>query len=551
MLTYVLAWIVGLGSLVIYLAAFFFPEVHRKNDFIWSGVGLFYALVLWVYAERITGGLLLGQTASVALLSWLSWQTLKLRRELTLPEQQTQLPDSGAFRARIGGMTSKLQGALAKLPIPGVAAKLPEQASGFSSKLNERGQETQTPITPKFDGEPAAKTISQPSSPADSASSVVVNPAPEAVTSEVIQEEVLAEALSPTEAIAAKDQVETPPTAAEEEEAVAETIKETQDIEPADLRGGLQPQPKGLPIPVDLPKLQEQITGLASSVKTNLPKLQEQVTGLVQTNLPKLQEQLTGLVSSVKGQGQKALATFTKRETQPKTSAPEPAAAEPHDLWQTEESLPGEEKASLETAIAAEPAAQVGLPSPADSVEPEAIAETLVIEEIVADIQMAPLEAENLEEMVPSRETEGVSPPLNSEIPTSEVSAFPETAEASEKETLPELVPPHPPDPELVAKAQASEETETETINIAEIAPEVELAPSAEASGTENIEVSIEAQPEPADINIEPLEKITPDSVKDSLKEAPPPAQETDSAPDVSADASDNKESQQKPPDPT
>jgi hypothetical protein len=74
MLAYVLALVIALGSLAIYMTAFFFPEVHRKEDFIWSGVGLFYALVLWVCAGRITGGVLLGQMASVALLGlvWLA-----------------------------------------------------------------------------------------------------------------------------------------------------------------------------------------------------------------------------------------------------------------------------------------------------------------------------------------------------------------------------------------------------------------------------------------------------------------------------------------------
>lgn len=54
MLAYILALAVGLGSLALYLGAFLVPELHRKNDFIWSGVGLFYALVLWVCAQRIT-----------------------------------------------------------------------------------------------------------------------------------------------------------------------------------------------------------------------------------------------------------------------------------------------------------------------------------------------------------------------------------------------------------------------------------------------------------------------------------------------------------------
>jgi hypothetical protein len=92
MLAYVLALAVGLGSLAIYLSAFFFPEIHRKNDFIWSGVGFFYALVLWVFARRISGGLLLGHVASVTLLGWSVSQTLLLRRQLTPLAQQTPIP---------------------------------------------------------------------------------------------------------------------------------------------------------------------------------------------------------------------------------------------------------------------------------------------------------------------------------------------------------------------------------------------------------------------------------------------------------------------------
>jgi hypothetical protein len=89
MLSYILAMIVGLGSVAFYMAAFVFPEVYRKGDFIWSGVGFFYALVLWFCAGQIGGAVLLGQTASVALVAWLGWQTLKLRRETTPLAEQT------------------------------------------------------------------------------------------------------------------------------------------------------------------------------------------------------------------------------------------------------------------------------------------------------------------------------------------------------------------------------------------------------------------------------------------------------------------------------
>lgn len=108
MLAYILALAVGLGSLGIYLTAFFFPEIHRKNDFIWSGLGLFYALVLWVSAGRITGSVLLGQAAGVALLGWSVTQTLSLRRQLTPRQQQTELPSVEEVKNTVEEKVSKL-----------------------------------------------------------------------------------------------------------------------------------------------------------------------------------------------------------------------------------------------------------------------------------------------------------------------------------------------------------------------------------------------------------------------------------------------------------
>ena len=93
MLAQVLAVVIGLGSGGLYLAAFFFPEIHRRHDFFWSGVGLFYALVLWVCAVQISFTEFLGHLASVALLSWLGWQTLTLRRKRTPVAFQTPLTE--------------------------------------------------------------------------------------------------------------------------------------------------------------------------------------------------------------------------------------------------------------------------------------------------------------------------------------------------------------------------------------------------------------------------------------------------------------------------
>ena len=91
MLAYLLALVVGIGSMTFYLSAFILPEVHRRSDFFWSGVGLFYALVLWACAGQMGGALLVGPTASVALLLGLGYQTLGLRRMTTPAAQQTPI----------------------------------------------------------------------------------------------------------------------------------------------------------------------------------------------------------------------------------------------------------------------------------------------------------------------------------------------------------------------------------------------------------------------------------------------------------------------------
>ena len=80
MLAHVLAIAVALSSIVLFLTAFSMSDIHKRDDFLWSGVGLFYALVLWFCASRITGSLLLGQVAAVALVISFNWQNLKLRK---------------------------------------------------------------------------------------------------------------------------------------------------------------------------------------------------------------------------------------------------------------------------------------------------------------------------------------------------------------------------------------------------------------------------------------------------------------------------------------
>lgn len=100
MLANLLAVVMGVGSLAFYLAAFIVPEVHRRSDFFWSGVGMFYAVVLWSCARQMHGAVLLGQTASVGLLLWLGYQTLLLRRLTTPAAQQTPIQWGKSERSR-------------------------------------------------------------------------------------------------------------------------------------------------------------------------------------------------------------------------------------------------------------------------------------------------------------------------------------------------------------------------------------------------------------------------------------------------------------------
>lgn len=91
MLSYALAIAVALSSLVLFLTAFLMSDIHRRDDFLWSGVGLFYALVLWFCARNITGAILLGQTAATILLVSYSWQTLKLRKAVANPTRAPEI----------------------------------------------------------------------------------------------------------------------------------------------------------------------------------------------------------------------------------------------------------------------------------------------------------------------------------------------------------------------------------------------------------------------------------------------------------------------------
>ena len=99
MLSYALAIAVAISSLVLFFTAFLMSHIHRRDDFFWSGIGLFYALVLWYCAKNITGAVLLGQTAATALLVSYSWQTIKLRRAIANPAKAAEINNFSILRS--------------------------------------------------------------------------------------------------------------------------------------------------------------------------------------------------------------------------------------------------------------------------------------------------------------------------------------------------------------------------------------------------------------------------------------------------------------------
>ena len=91
MLAYFLATIMAIISLTLYLNAFIRPKFHRQDDFLWSGLGLFYSLTLWICAGRITGAVLLGQFAVTFIAIAFIWENRQLRKVITANADSNQV----------------------------------------------------------------------------------------------------------------------------------------------------------------------------------------------------------------------------------------------------------------------------------------------------------------------------------------------------------------------------------------------------------------------------------------------------------------------------
>ncbi|WP_416666433.1 Ycf66 family protein [Egbenema bharatensis] len=161
MLTYLLAIVVALASFALYMSAFFLPELYRKYDLIWSGVGVFYAYEVWHNAAQIRGAVLLGQIAVSFLLGWFAWQTFSMRWEQTPIDQRTQVPQvEGSLGEVVQYQSARLWDYLqsdefrSRLPqnldqIPQKASKLLEQSKQWiTSTLTNLQSSTKPPDSP-------------------------------------------------------------------------------------------------------------------------------------------------------------------------------------------------------------------------------------------------------------------------------------------------------------------------------------------------------------------------------------------------------------------
>ena len=180
MLAYILAIAVGLASFGLYMAAFFFPEVHRKSDFVWSGVGLFYSLILWACAGRITGAVLLGQVASVSLLVWFGWEALTLRRTATPVTEKTPIP--AKVKQRVNGLIGVQSPVIFSQPVQDIVTT-PQPVAQSQSVGAETSVETQEQpepevisASPEIVEEPPIPPITQEQSLPEVAETLSVTP---------------------------------------------------------------------------------------------------------------------------------------------------------------------------------------------------------------------------------------------------------------------------------------------------------------------------------------------------------------------------------------
>lgn len=181
MLAQILAIAVAMGSSLFFLTAFIFPKLHRQDDFFWSAVGLFYALVLWVCAGQMAGAILLAQLASVVLLGWFAWETLRLRQAIADP---TKIPDLDqvSLIAYVKERFKPKKAAPPKATKPEVKPATPDADTTPAPETEAAETVVADPIAPEVIDTEAPATAPEPPVMAEKVSEVSELPEPEEIT---------------------------------------------------------------------------------------------------------------------------------------------------------------------------------------------------------------------------------------------------------------------------------------------------------------------------------------------------------------------------------
>lgn len=198
MLAYILAIAIALASVVLFFSAFFAPKLHRKDDFLWSGVGLFYGLVLWLCAGRLTGGALLGQVAAVVLILSFAWQTISLRAAIANPEKQAGIK-TFSLLDWIGGGLGKKKAKVQPTVKPVVEAVTPVEPVEVMETDIAESVSPEEAIAPDIDEEITDETV-EPETTVPSEREETLVPEKIAVSSEEFLVEKTEETITPPRA---------------------------------------------------------------------------------------------------------------------------------------------------------------------------------------------------------------------------------------------------------------------------------------------------------------------------------------------------------------
>ena len=168
MLAFILSGAVGLASLLFFFSAFFAPKLHRKDDFLWSGFGFFYASVLWICAQRFSGSILLGQTVAVILILSFAWQTLRLRG--TLAKQGLEEIRGFSLLDWLGGRFKKsAKSASSPTPAPATTTEAPAPQSETTESSESSAQSDSPAASTTVETEPSqpstTESVAPPSQP--------------------------------------------------------------------------------------------------------------------------------------------------------------------------------------------------------------------------------------------------------------------------------------------------------------------------------------------------------------------------------------------------